>query len=291
MGIQGTREDTRRKDNIVDGFNDVASRNDVARRMTVIDFAIRNDVGSIVDGCNGVDGCKDISRRISRRITVFDNEIWLGMLTNGVLTKDVDRCSDMLTKGVDGCKGISSRMRVIIIHIRRKRNNVDGCNGIASRRRTTVIDIVGRIMVVDNEICLKYGLRRCVDRCQDISRGMTIIDVFDVVNRITVIDNGVDGCMDVSSIFSRIIVVDKNVLGIDGCTGMLIKGVDGGRDVFSRMTIIDIFSKKTVVEIWLNQSLRRCVHACNDISSRRTLVDFDALSRLASRMRIIDNEI
>jgi hypothetical protein len=59
--------------------------------------------------------------------------------------------------------------------IRRKDNTVDGCNDIASRRRITVIDIVGRIMVVDNEICLKYGFRRCVDRCQDISRGMTII--------------------------------------------------------------------------------------------------------------------
>jgi hypothetical protein len=106
VGIQGTREDTRRKDtrrkdNIVDGFNDVASRNDVARRMTVIDFASRNDVGSRTGvgsrngvGSNGVgsrngvgsivDGCKDIFRRISRRITVFDNEIWLGMLTKGV---------------------------------------------------------------------------------------------------------------------------------------------------------------------------------------------------------------
>jgi hypothetical protein len=33
-----------------------------------------------------------------------------------------------------------------------------------------------------------------------------------------VINNGVavDGCIDVSSIFSRIIVVDKNVLGVDG---------------------------------------------------------------------------
>jgi len=53
----------------------------------------------------------------------------LGLLTNGVLTKD----------GVDGCKGISSRMRVIII--RRKRDNVDRSNGVASRMKITVTDL------------------------------------------------------------------------------------------------------------------------------------------------------
>ena len=37
---------------------------------------------------------------------------------------------------------------------------------------------------------------------------MTIIDVFDVFNRITVIDNGVDGYKDISS---RITVVDNEI--------------------------------------------------------------------------------
>ena len=53
--------DLRREDNIVDGCHDIASR----MRMTVIDVS---------------------------RITVIDNEIWLGMLTKGV-----DKCEGMLT--------------------------------------------------------------------------------------------------------------------------------------------------------------------------------------------------
>ena len=96
--------DLRRKDNIVDGCHDIASR----MRMTVIDVS---------------------------RITVIDNEIWLGMLT----------------KGVEGCNGIASRMRMTVIGLRRKNNIVDGCNDIASR--TTVID---------DEIWRKYSLRRCL---------------------------------------------------------------------------------------------------------------------------------
>ena len=103
--------------------------------------------------------------------------------------------------------------------------DVDGWNDITCRMRITVIDIVGRMMVIDNEICLKYGLRRCVDRCQDISSRMTIIDVFDVFNRITVIDNGV-----------WFGVLTKSV---DRCEAMLTKGVDGCKDVFSRMIVID----------------------------------------------------
>ena len=35
------------------------------------------------------------------------------------------------------------------------------------------------------------------------------------------------------------VAVDKNVLGIDGCTGMVTKGVDGCNDVTSRMRIVD----------------------------------------------------
>ena len=66
--------------------------------------------------------------------------------------------------GIDGCKGMLSK-------------GVDGCNDI-----------------VANELWRKYSLCRSVDRCQDISSGMTIIDVFDVFNGITVIDNGVDRC-------------------------------------------------------------------------------------------------
>ena len=97
----------------------------------------------------------------------------LGLLTNGVLTKDVDRCSDMLTKGVDGC------------------------NDVGCRQRDIVIDNVGRIMVVDNEICPKYGLRRCVDRCMDVSSMMTIID--NEIWRKYGLRRCIDACKDVSS--------------------------------------------------------------------------------------------
>jgi len=48
---------------------------------------------------------------------------------------------------------------------------------------------------------------------------------------------------------------------VDRCKGMLAKGVDGCRDIASRMTVIDNFSRMTVVddELWLKYSLRRCL--------------------------------
>jgi len=61
---------------------------------------------------------------------------------------------------------------------------------------------------------------------------------------------GIDRCKDIAS---GITVVDKNVLGIDGCKSMFTKGVDGCRDVFSRMIVIDD-------EIWRKYGLRRCGH-------------------------------
>jgi len=58
-----------------------------------------------------------------------------------------------------------------------------------------VIDVSSMMTVIDNEIWLKYSLRRCVDAVIDLRRK----------------NNIVDGCMDFSSIFSRITVVDNEI--------------------------------------------------------------------------------
>ena len=223
VGSHGPRKDTERKDNIVNGFNDVASRmrmldargmtidfhawSRLASSMTFVDFnawRIDGDAGcedmltkgvdrcngvagrmrvfdarsviidfngfssrmtlvdlrrkdNIVDGCNdiasrmritvidnGVDGCKDISSRI----TVVDNEIW-----SGLLTKSVDRCEGMLTEGVDGCNDIASKVRTTVI------------NG------ELISSISSKMTVIDDELWLKYSLRRCL-----ISSRITVVD-------------------------------------------------------------------------------------------------------------------
>jgi hypothetical protein len=182
VGPHGPRKDTERKDNIVNGFNDVASRmrmldargmtidfhawSRLASSMTFVDFnawRIDGDAGCEdmltkgVDRCNGVagrmritvvdngvDGCKDISSRI----TVVDNEIW-----SGLLTKSVDRCEGMLTEGVDGCNDIASKVRTTVI---------DG---------ELIFSISSKITVIDDELWLKYSLRRCL-----ISSRITVVD-------------------------------------------------------------------------------------------------------------------
>ena len=189
----GPRKDTERKDNIVNGFNDVASRMRMldARGMT-IDFHAWS--------------------RLASSMTFVDFNAWR-------IDGDAG-CEDMLTKGVDRCNGVAGRMRVFdarsviidfngfasrmtLVDLRRKDNIVDGCNDIASRMRITVIDngvdgckdVSSVMIVIDNEIWLKYSLRRCVDAVIDLRRK----------------NNIVDGCMDFSSIFSRITVVDNEI--------------------------------------------------------------------------------
>ena len=82
-------------DNIVYGFNDIASR----MRITVIDFNVWSRLAS------GVDGCKDVSSvmiviDVSSMMTVIDNETWLKY--------SLRRCVDA------------------VIDLRRKNNIVDG---------------------------------------------------------------------------------------------------------------------------------------------------------------------
>ena len=62
----------------------------------------------------------------------------------------IDRGVNMLTKAVDRCKDVSSIM--------------------------TIIDVFSRITVIDNEMWLKYSLRRCIDACNDISSRITVVD-------------------------------------------------------------------------------------------------------------------
>jgi hypothetical protein len=79
-------------------------------------------------------------------------------------------------------------------------------------------------------------LAKCVDGCNNIAIRIRMAVTDLRKDHVVVNSVAVDGCM---GIFSRIIIVDKNVLGIDGCTGMVTKGVDGCNDVTSRMRIVD----------------------------------------------------
>ena len=78
-----------------------------------------------------------------------------------------------MTTSVDGCKDVFSRMTVIdvsssmtrILDARERVINlgmlivVDGCKDVSS--------ISSRMIVIDDELWLKYSLRRCVDACND----------------------------------------------------------------------------------------------------------------------------
>ena len=75
----------------------------------------------------------------------------------------------MLTTSVDGCKDVFSRMTVIdvsssitrILDARQRVINlgmlivVDGCKDVSS--------MSSRMIVIDDQLWLKYSLRRCVD--------------------------------------------------------------------------------------------------------------------------------
>ena len=189
-----------------------------------------------------------------------------GVNVLGVLTKCVDQCNGVASR--IECNDAASRIRMAVIDLRRKDNIVDGCHDIASRMRMTVID-VSRITVIDNEIWLGM-LTRGVDGCNDIA------------DRMIVIDNGVDGSMDVSSISSSMTVIDDVLWLKYGLSRCLIAGisfqegtnqsVDGCKafqdpinmtvdfnDILSRMAVIEPFQDPNAQNIKdsINLSLQK----------------------------------
>jgi len=182
----------------------------------------------------------DVGPQGARGVTINFNT-WSSFVSGvnvlGVLTKCVDQCNDA-----------ASRIKMAVIDLRRKDNIVDGCHDIASRMRMTVID-VSRITVIDNEIWLGM-LTRGVDGCNDIA------------DRMIVIDNGVDGSMDVSSISSSMTVIDDVLwlkyglcrcltagISFQECTNQSVDGCKAFQDPIN-MTVDfnDILSKMAVIE-------------------------------------------
>ena len=107
------------------------------RFPSIATFATPEVVAEMID-VRTLDGCKDMMFEARTMFEVIEEVLDtrtldvtlemrmlnaqelianLGLLTNGVLTKDVDRCSDMLTKGVDECKGIC-RMTLVGFNVK-----------------------------------------------------------------------------------------------------------------------------------------------------------------------------
>jgi hypothetical protein len=208
----------------------------ISRFPSFATFATPEVVAEMV-AMRTLDGCKDMMFEARTMFEVVGGVLDMKMLDIAERILDVDKQKlDVRPKGP----------RKVT---RRKDNIVNGFNDVANRMR--MLDARGMTIDPNGWSRLDSSMTLGDFNAWRIDGGVSMltkgVDRFkDISSRMIVIDNGVNGCMDVSSIFSRIIVVDKNVLGIDGCTGMLTKGVDGCKDIM--MIVIDVCSRIIVVD-------------------------------------------